>query len=104
MNYISLGFFNGKLLHIIGYRYINGNLGLEILNNNNEYAEVTMFDKDIKLNDGYLLLNSKIDEKLKKFLIKKNIFRIIKKINNYEIAIINKNVYDKLLLKEVSFR
>ena len=52
--------------------------------------------KSLKLNDGYLLLNSKIDEKLKKFLIKKNIFRIIKKINNYEIAIINKNVYDKL--------
>lgn len=104
MNYINLGFFSGKLLHIIGFRYINNNLGIELLNNNNEYAEVTMFDKDIKLNDGYLLLNSKIDEKLKKFLIKKNIFRIIKKINNYEIAMINKNVYDKLILKEVSFR
>lgn len=102
MNYINLGFFNGKLLHIIGYRYINGNLGLELLNNNMEYAEVTMFDKSIKLNDGYLLLNSNIDDKLKKFLIRKNIFRVVKRINNYEIAMINNNVYEKLInLKEV---
>ena len=102
MNYINLGFFSGKLLHIIGFRYINNNLGLELLNNNNEYCEVTLYDKDIKLSDGFLLLNSKMDEKLKIFLIKKNIFRIIKKINDYEIAMINKNVYDKLInLKEV---
>lgn len=104
MNYINLGFFSGKLLHLIGYRYINNNLGLELLNNNNEYAEVTLYDKDIKLSDGYLLLNPNMSEELKRFLIKKNIFRIIKKINNYEIAMINKNVYDKLILKEVSFR
>ena len=102
MNYINLGYFKGKLLHIIGFRYINNNLGLELLNNNNEYCEVTLYDKDIKLSDGFLLLNSKMDEKLKIFLIKKNIFRIIKKINDYEIAMINKNVYDKLInLKEV---
>ena len=104
MNYINLGFFSGKLLHLIGYRYINNNLGLELLNNNNEYAEVTLYYKDIKLSDGYLLLNPNMSEELKRFLIKKNIFRIIKKINNYEIAMINKNVYDKLILKEVSFR
>ena len=104
MNYINLGFFSGKLLHLIGFRYINNNLGLELLNNNNEYAEVTLYDKDIKLSDGYLLLNPNMSEELKRFLIKKNIFRVIKKNNEFEIAIINKNVYDKLLLKEVSFR
>lgn len=105
MNYINLGFFSGKLLHIIGFRYINNNLGLELLNNNNEYCEVTLYDKDIKLSDGYLLLNPNMSDDLKKFLIKKNIFKIIKRNigkDNLEIAIINKNVYDKLInLKEV---
>lgn len=100
MNYINLGFFSGKLLHIIGYRYINGNLGLELLNNNNEYSEVTLYDKNIKLSDGYLLLNPNMSKELKKFLIKKNIFRIVEtNVNNsgLDIALINRNVYEKLI-------
>jgi len=96
MNYIDLGYFDNKLLHLIGAKYINGNIVLSLLNNNIEYEEVTMYNKKIKLSDGYLLLNNKMSDKLKTFLIKKNIFRIVKKINNYEIAMINKNVYDKL--------
>ncbi len=96
MNYVDLGYFDNKLIHLIGAKYINGNIALSLLNNNIEYEEVTMYNKKIKLSDGYLLLNNKMSDKLKTFLIKKNIFRIVKKINNYEIAMINKNVYDKL--------
>jgi len=96
MNYIDLGFFDNKLLHIIGGRYINGNIVLSIINNNTEYIDITMYNEKIKLSDGYLLLNSNMSDKLKKFLLKKNIFRIVKKNNEYEIAMINKNVYDKI--------
>ena len=83
MNYINLGYFKGKLLHIIGFRYINNNLGLELLNNNNEYCEVTLYDKDIKLSDGFKI-------------IKRNIGK-----DNLEIAMINKNVYDKIMKVKV---
>lgn len=98
MNYIDLGYFDNKLLHLIGAKYINGNIVLSLLNNNVEYEEVTMYNENIKLSNGYLLLNNKMSDKLKTFLIKKNIFRIVKKINWYEIAMINKNVYDKIII------
>ena len=96
MNYINLGYFDNKLLHLIGGKYINDTIALFLLNNNVEYAEITMYNEKIKLSDGYLLLNKNMSDNLKKFLIRKNIFKIVKKINDYEIAMINKNVYDKL--------
>lgn len=103
MNYIDLGYYDNKLLYLIGGKYINGTIALFLLNNNVEYAEITMYNKKIKLSDGYLLLNNKMSNKLKIFLIKKNIFRIVKKINDYEIAMINKNVYDKMFYLLYSF-
>ena len=96
MNYVDLGYFDNKLLHLIGGKYINGTIALFLLNNNIEYAEITMYNKKIKLSDGYLLLSSNLNDKLKKFLIKKNIFKIVKIVNGYEIAMINKNVYNQL--------
>ena len=96
MNYFDLGYYDNKLLHLIGGKYINGTIALFLLNNNVEYAEITMYNKKLKLSDGYLLLNSNMNDKLKKFLIKKNIFKIVKTINEFEIAMINKNVYDKI--------
>lgn len=39
-----------------------------------------------------------MSEELKRFLIKKNIFRVIKKNNELEITMRNKNVYDKLYM------
>lgn len=101
MNYINLGYFKGKYLSIIGCRYINNQIALFLLNNNTEYAEITLYDKDIKIDEGYLLLNPTMSEELKKYLIKKNIFRIVKSNvsnSNLDIAMINKNVYDKLLI------
>jgi len=103
MNYIDIGYFEGKLLHLIGGKYINGTIVLSLLNNNTEYVDVTVFVEKLTFNtDGYIILNPNLKKELKSRMIKKNIFRCINKfvyVDNikYEIAMLNKNVYDKLL-------
>ena len=99
MNYIDLGYFNGHLLHLIGCTYVNNSTALILLNKNIEYTEVTKYDESIKLSSqGYLILNPNMSMELKKFLMKKNIFRVVKIISNMQIAMINRNVYDKLFM------
>lgn len=103
MNYIDIGYFEGKLLHLIGGKYINGTVVLSLLNNNTEYIDVTAYIEKVSFNsEGYIILNPNLKKELKNKLIKKNIFRCINKFlyfhnTKYEIAMLNKNVYDKLL-------
>lgn len=103
MNYISLGTFNGKFLQLIGSRYVNNTISLILLNNNVQYEEITLYDRQTKLKEGYLLLNPNMSNELKNFLIKKNIFRLVKQDidDSLEIAIINKKVYEKLLNNKI---
>ena len=96
MNYINVGLYDRKLLHLIGCRYIDNGIALFLLNNNIEYAEITLYNRNVKLNNGYFIINPEMSLNLKKFLINKNIFKITNIINNYEIAMINKKVYDRL--------
>lgn len=65
MNYVNIGLYDRKILHLVGCRYINNCIVLFLLNNNIEYAEITLYNHNIKLNNGYFILNPKKSIKLK---------------------------------------
>lgn len=86
MNSVTIGSFKNKFLTIIAAKYINGSLALSIVDGNHvEYADITYYVKEHKLSDfNYFFINPKLDENLKKLLIKKNIILCSNKF--YEIG------------------
>lgn len=56
MNYIEVGCYDKKILHLIECKYINNQIALLLLNNNIEYAEITIFNNKIKLKTGYFFV------------------------------------------------
>lgn len=75
MNSINLGYFDGKVLHLIATKYINNTISLILVTNNNiEYKTITYYDRKIKFDrKDYIILNPDLTKDLKQFLIRKNV-------------------------------